>query len=194
MVATDIAARGIDVSGISHVFNFDLPEVPESYVHRIGRTARAGKSGYAISLVSEDQRNLLRAIEKLTGEQIPKENMTSSGDISESVEESPRPARPPRRNRTKQRRRPKGPDMQYAPKKPKPKSNRPRSDKPKSEGVNKPRRSKPKIDQSGKPNRPKQKWAKPRDRSGGKPGGQNRRHSPGRNRKSGGKPAGNRSK
>jgi superfamily II DNA/RNA helicase len=66
LIATDIAARGIDVTGISHVFNFDLPEVPETYVHRIGRTARAGRDGIAISLCSADEIPLLNDIEKLT--------------------------------------------------------------------------------------------------------------------------------
>ena len=66
LVATDIAARGIDVSGVSHVVNFELPNVAESYVHRIGRTARAGESGVAVSLVSDDERGLLLDIEKIT--------------------------------------------------------------------------------------------------------------------------------
>jgi ATP-dependent RNA helicase RhlE len=65
LVATDIAARGIDVDGVSHVFNFDLPEVAESYVHRIGRTGRAGASGTAITLCERDDRALLTAIERL---------------------------------------------------------------------------------------------------------------------------------
>ncbi|MDP3674125.1 MAG: DEAD/DEAH box helicase [Novosphingobium sp.] len=66
LVATDIAARGIDVSGVSHVFNFELPNVAEQYVHRIGRTARAGADGIAISFVSPDEKAYLRDIEKLT--------------------------------------------------------------------------------------------------------------------------------
>jgi ATP-dependent RNA helicase RhlE len=66
LVATDIAARGIDIDGVSHVVNYDLPEVPESYVHRIGRTARAGAAGIAISFCDHEQRPLLRAIERLT--------------------------------------------------------------------------------------------------------------------------------
>ena len=60
LVATDIAARGIDVDGISHVVNFDLPNVPETYVHRIGRTARAGAAGVAISLCDREESPLLR--------------------------------------------------------------------------------------------------------------------------------------
>ncbi|HWJ70788.1 MAG TPA: DEAD/DEAH box helicase [Sphingobium sp.] len=67
LVATDIAARGIDVSGVSHVFNYELPNVPEQYVHRIGRTARAGATGLAFSFVAPDERPYLRDIEKLTG-------------------------------------------------------------------------------------------------------------------------------
>ena len=66
LVATDIAARGIDVDGISHVVNFDLPNVPETYVHRIGRTARAGASGLAIAFCTPEERGDLAAIEKLT--------------------------------------------------------------------------------------------------------------------------------
>ncbi len=66
LVATDIAARGIDVGGISHVFNFELPNVAEQYVHRIGRTARAGAAGIAVAFVAEDERAYLRQIEKLT--------------------------------------------------------------------------------------------------------------------------------
>src|SRR5690606_10010471 len=65
LVATDIAARGIDVDGVSHVINYDLPNIAETYVHRIGRTARAGATGIAISLVSGEEMAYLRDIEKL---------------------------------------------------------------------------------------------------------------------------------
>jgi ATP-dependent RNA helicase RhlE len=71
LVATDIAARGIDVDDITHVFNFDLPNEPASYVHRIGRTARAGREGWAISLCDEDQRAWLRDVEREIGKPIP---------------------------------------------------------------------------------------------------------------------------
>jgi ATP-dependent RNA helicase RhlE len=67
LVATDIAARGIDVSGVSHVFNFEMPNVPEQYVHRIGRTARAGADGVSVSFVAPDEKPYLRDIERLTG-------------------------------------------------------------------------------------------------------------------------------
>ena len=67
LVATDVAARGIDIPGVSHVYNFNLPEVPENYVHRIGRTARAGADGQAIAFCAPDEFHLLKAIEKLMG-------------------------------------------------------------------------------------------------------------------------------
>ncbi|HEU0035152.1 MAG TPA: DEAD/DEAH box helicase [Kofleriaceae bacterium] len=70
LVATDIAARGIDIDDVTHVVNFDVPEVPETYVHRIGRTARAGASGMAITFCEVEERADLRAIEKLTRQQI----------------------------------------------------------------------------------------------------------------------------
>jgi len=84
LVATDIAARGIHVDGLTHVINFDLPEVPEQYVHRIGRTARAGQSGIAISFVSKAEREYLRAIEKLVGTKLAPRPADSPDDMSAS--------------------------------------------------------------------------------------------------------------
>ncbi len=78
LVATDIAARGIDVDGISHVVNYDVPNEPESYVHRIGRTARAGATGAAISLCDHDEVPYLRAIEKLIRMSLPATDRRSS--------------------------------------------------------------------------------------------------------------------
>jgi ATP-dependent RNA helicase RhlE len=74
LVATDIAARGIDIDNVTHVVNYELPDVPESYVHRIGRTARAGAQGVAISLCDADERGQLRDIERLTRQAIPSED------------------------------------------------------------------------------------------------------------------------
>ncbi len=74
LVATDIAARGIDIDGVTHVVNFELPYVPEAYVHRIGRTARAGASGFAISLCADDERNLVRDIQRVTRQTLPSED------------------------------------------------------------------------------------------------------------------------
>jgi ATP-dependent RNA helicase RhlE len=71
LVATDIAARGIDIDGISHVINFELPNVPETYVHRIGRTARAGADGTALSFCDQEERAYLRDIEKTIRRRIP---------------------------------------------------------------------------------------------------------------------------
>ncbi len=90
LVATDIAARGIDVSGVSHVFNFELPNVAEQYVHRIGRTARAGREGEAFSLVDDEERAYLRAIERLTRQKIAIEPLPEN--FMEVVRNLPKPA------------------------------------------------------------------------------------------------------
>ena len=71
LVATDIAARGIDVDALTHVINYDLPDVPETYVHRIGRTGRAGASGIALSFCDRDEIVNLKDINKLIGQKIP---------------------------------------------------------------------------------------------------------------------------
>ena len=79
LIATDIAARGIDVDGVSHVFNYDLPNIPESYVHRIGRTARAGAEGVAISFCDHEERAYLRDIERLIRMAIPATDRRTGG-------------------------------------------------------------------------------------------------------------------
>ena len=94
LVATDIAARGIDVPEVTHVIQHELPEVPETYVHRIGRTARAGASGQAIALVAPDEIGLLRAIEKLTRQKIDSQDMRSNPTIP--LNERAVPTRPQR--------------------------------------------------------------------------------------------------
>jgi ATP-dependent RNA helicase RhlE len=83
LVATDIAARGIDVDDVTHVVNFELPDVPESYLHRIGRTARAGTAGAAISLCDAEERDLLRDIERLIRQSIPAEDRRQGGSLPE---------------------------------------------------------------------------------------------------------------
>jgi len=96
LVATDIAARGIDVDAVSHVINYDLPNVPESYVHRIGRTARAGADGVAISLVADDERGLLKDIQKVTRQTIPafdRRNDRALGALA-AVEKTSMPEKP----------------------------------------------------------------------------------------------------
>ncbi|MDR6303457.1 superfamily II DNA/RNA helicase [Nitrobacter vulgaris] len=96
LVATDIAARGIDVDGISHVVNFDLPNVPETYVHRIGRTARAGTEGAAISLVAgAEEMAYLRDIEKLIRVVLPREDRRTPGQRETApAQQQPRSGRP----------------------------------------------------------------------------------------------------
>ena len=88
LVATDIAARGIDIDKLPHVVNFELPNVAEDYVHRIGRTARAGREGNAVSLVCVDELKLLRDIEKLLGQNIEKINLPGY-DIDPSIKAEP---------------------------------------------------------------------------------------------------------
>jgi ATP-dependent RNA helicase RhlE len=97
LVATDIAARGIDIDDVTHVINFDIPEVPETYVHRIGRTARAGASGMALSFCDADERADLRAIEKLTRQHIPVvEGHPYESRVPAGSAPAARPAPPPR--------------------------------------------------------------------------------------------------
>ena len=83
LVATDIAARGIDIDEVSHVVNFDMPNVPESYIHRIGRTARAGNDGVAISLCDNSEIMYLKDIEKLINQKIPREKVMEDGTRKE---------------------------------------------------------------------------------------------------------------
>ena len=101
MVATDVASRGIDVDTVSHVFNFDLPNVSESYVHRIGRTARAGRSGIAIAFCDETEGKMLRDIERLLGERIPVDT-----DHAWHINHGPVVSPPKRQQQQQQRRRP----------------------------------------------------------------------------------------
>ncbi|KAF1071199.1 MAG: ATP-dependent RNA helicase RhlE [Pseudomonas citronellolis] len=106
LVATDIAARGLDIDQLPHVVNYELPNVEEDYVHRIGRTGRAGRSGEAISLVSPDEEKLLKAIERLTKQRIADGDMQGfdpSVELPEVAQPEPReaPQRQPRKDKAK---------------------------------------------------------------------------------------------
>ncbi len=96
LIATDIAARGIDIQGLSHVINYDLPNEPEAYVHRIGRTGRAGLSGDAVSFCCIDEMKELGQIHKLIGKQIPRLESDWPMEVFEPTVKEPRPPRPPR--------------------------------------------------------------------------------------------------
>lgn len=108
LVATDIAARGIDVDGVTHVINFDLPNEPESYVHRIGRTARAGASGIAISFCDVEERGYLRDIEKIIRQSVPvfEDHSFHAAEIANDTGPAKRPQQ--RRNSSGPRRRHRG--------------------------------------------------------------------------------------
>jgi ATP-dependent RNA helicase RhlE len=93
LVATDIAARGIDVTGVSHVFNFEIPNVAEQYVHRIGRTARAGRDGIAISYVAPDERPYIKDIERLT--KVKLTPMPLPEDFAKAASALPKPTNAP---------------------------------------------------------------------------------------------------
>ncbi len=102
LVATDIAARGIDIDGLSHVINFDLPNIPETYVHRIGRTGRAGAEGRAISFCDQEEKAYLRDIVKLIKRDVPVVNehpfpLSASGPVTPSEPREERGPRPERR-------------------------------------------------------------------------------------------------
>ncbi|WP_332812305.1 DEAD/DEAH box helicase [Sphingomonas sp.] len=129
LVASDVAARGLDVKGVSHVFNFDVPWQPDDYIHRIGRTGRAGKTGTAITLATREDAEAIASIEKLMGFKIPSMDDAPGGGPAAGAVEAPAPAseaeaagepdRAPRRERSGRReRRPRGdaaPERQVAP-------------------------------------------------------------------------------
>jgi ATP-dependent RNA helicase RhlE len=105
LIATDIAARGIDVEGVSHVINYDLPNIPESYVHRIGRTARAGAAGIAISFCDAEERPYLRDIEKLIRMSIPATDHAGSPRPEQRAADPSNRSKPRRRRRQPQQHR-----------------------------------------------------------------------------------------
>jgi superfamily II DNA/RNA helicase len=125
LVASDVAARGLDVKGVSHVINFDVPWQPDDYIHRIGRTGRAGMKGIAITLATREDSEAVSAIEKLVGHKIPKvegEKPTAAENSEEAPAEkkparSKRAERQPREGRPKRTERPERPAREARPKK-----------------------------------------------------------------------------
>jgi superfamily II DNA/RNA helicase len=100
LVASDVAARGLDIKGVSHVFNFDVPWQPDDYVHRIGRTGRAGKTGIAVTLATKDDAEAIGKIEKLSGNKIPEVGDPATAAAIEAPVEDAAPAeKKPRRAR-----------------------------------------------------------------------------------------------
>jgi ATP-dependent RNA helicase RhlE len=152
LVATDIAARGIDLEELSHVVNFDLPNVPETYVHRIGRTGRAGASGIAFSFCDSEEKAYLRDIEKLINKKVPVVNEHPYPLGSAPKDERPDDDRPPRQPRNQPRR------------------NEPQRGEPRREqqGGNRPPRNE---QQGGEPQRgePRQQSQGDRQQRGGQP-------------------------
>ncbi len=135
LVASDVAARGLDIKGVSHVFNFDVPWHPDDYIHRIGRTGRAGATGSAFSLVTPEDGEAVDAIEKLTGIKIPrvgrKAEPAREADSAQPDETEPKPARS-RRGRGGARTEEKSPAavQQKAERQPDPGRDQPRADQP----------------------------------------------------------------
>ena len=126
LVASDVAARGLDIKGVSHVVNFDVPWQPDDYVHRIGRTGRAGAKGIAITLATKEDGEALAAIEKLTNTKIPRVEVGGASEDAASSEEAPREKRAPRAKAA--------PKVAAAPKPREPRQERaPREDRPRRE-------------------------------------------------------------
>ena len=104
LVATDIAARGIDIADLSHVINYNLPEVPETYVHRIGRTGRSGNEGVAISFCDNNERSMLKGVQRLTGDLIP-ENKDNPFELKARPKSGKKKSSSRRRNNNSSKRR-----------------------------------------------------------------------------------------
>src|SRR4051794_399977 len=100
LVASDVAARGLDVKGVSHVINFDVPWQPDDYIHRIGRTGRAGMTGIAITLATREDGEAVAGIEKLTGLKIPRAGSMKETEPAEPAAKAPVQEKPPKRERS----------------------------------------------------------------------------------------------
>jgi superfamily II DNA/RNA helicase len=104
LVASDVAARGLDVKGVSHVINFDVPWQPDDYIHRIGRTGRAGAKGIAITLATREDADQVAAIEKLTGLKLPRVDAEAKADVVEDPQHEAREERPSKGRRSRGKR------------------------------------------------------------------------------------------
>jgi superfamily II DNA/RNA helicase len=171
LVASDVAARGLDIKGVSHVFNYDVPWHPDDYVHRIGRTGRAGATGKAFTLATPDDAEAVAAIEKLTGFPIPRMGAVPVADapeaaiVDEGSAEAPRRGRGRRRGGEERAERPAKPEQanpeqtEFAPE---PRREEPRRDEPRAERPRPEESSRPEPRRREEPRRDEQRRDEPR--------------------------------
>ncbi|MBO9714660.1 DEAD/DEAH box helicase [Sphingomonas sp.] len=172
LVASDVAARGLDIKGVSHVFNFDAPWHPDDYVHRIGRTGRAGATGTAYTLVTPDDAEHIAEIEKLTGQKIERIKGSSlgggSGGAETEADEAEAPRREARGRRGGQGRKDgkaKDQPREDLPREDRPREDRPREDRPREDRPreDRPREEKPKQAREDRPGGDRPREDRPRD-------------------------------
>ena len=131
LIASDVAARGLDIPEVSHVYNFDVPTHAEDYVHRIGRTGRAGREGQAFTLVTKEEGKYWKGIEALIKKEIPYFDLSGMGEPESEVQEEATSPREPRERRPRREAKPKA-EQKPAEAKPKAEA-KPRAEKPKAE-------------------------------------------------------------